>query len=689
MNESERQDRLESRLSALEADVRRLRNVVVMLSGGRPPAGEASANARDELPSTAAPEPAAPEPVSREAAASDEAARFGLAASGAPQAERPGASAHRAGAAPARGRRDLEAWFGENGLLAVGALAAVLTVGFMLKYAFDEGWISPAVRVLAGLAVGLGVAITGERLQRRGLARYGAAGVGTGAAIAYLALWAAAGPYHFVSTGVGIVALAALSAFVLANAWRSGQPWLASMAALGAYLAPLLFGDITAFPNLLLAYVAAVSVTAGSAAAARRWPLTFWIVMAGAFLLGPLGSVPLEPTSATWKAAHPALFAFYVGGAGAAALFVTRMRGWKVHEAGAWLAGWWLLGVLGLNAADEHHAWAFLLAPALLVAPGWLETLRGRSGGGGPEPSPLRAPLVRRLRFGASAAMWAGIAAAALSPGSALGPLGVACLIALVYLLPGLRARVPDLLAAGLGILALGVATEWQGTAVILGWAALVVLGAKVTARSPLAGARWLVVALGTLAAYQLIGPELARRAVSDSAFTGHWPVAAASLLAALVLLAGPLWGESTDASHPVGASSSRPIDLRAASWFLAGAVLFAAGTSEIPRAFSEHFGSSARLAAGLSVSAFWLLYAGALLATGFRLNARSVRVGGLLVAGLAVLKVTIYDLGTLDALYRVASFALLALIALAGARAYHRRARGTTGGVSAREPME
>ena len=57
-------------------------------------------------------------------------------------------------------------------------------------------------------------------------------------------------------------------------------------------------------------------------------------------------------------------------------------------------------------------------------------------------------------------------------------------------------------------------------------------------------------------------------------------------------------------------------------------------------------------------------------------MNSKAVRVTGLVVAALAISKVAFYDLANLDALYRVGSFALLALIALVGARAYHGRAK-------------
>lgn len=72
----------------------------------------------------------------------------------------------------------------------------------------------------------------------------------------------------------------------------------------------------------------------------------------------------------------------------------------------------------------------------------------------------------------------------------------------------------------------------------------------------------------------------------------------------------------------------------------------------------------------------WWLLYAGVLVRIGFWRDAELVRYAGLAVAGLAVLKIALYDLSRLEALYRVGSVFVLALIALAVAYAYNRRAR-------------
>ena len=100
--------------------------------------------------------------------------------------------------------------------------------------------------------------------------------------------------------------------------------------------------------------------------------------------------------------------------------------------------------------------------------------------------------------------------------------------------------------------------------------------------------------------------------------------------------------------------------------------------TGEIRRYFEVRSltTESASLASGLAVSAWWLVFASALVVAGFRLSLKPARVAGLAVAGMAVLKVVFFDLSSLDALYRVGSVFILALVALSLAYLYYRSDR-------------
>lgn len=150
-------------------------------------------------------------------------------------------------------------------------------------------------------------------------------------------------------------------------------------------------------------------------------------------------------------------------------------------------------------------------------------------------------------------------------------------------------------------------------------------------------------------------------RTSSDPAFIGVWSLAWYICCAGAVISAR--WWPARDlpASLPEGA---------AVLWWMAGAGVLLGGSVELHRAFPS------KLAGDLAISTFWLLYAASLVRVGFWLDRKVVRSAGLGVAALAAMKIVLYDLSALQALYRVGSFFVLALITLAVAYAYNKRAK-------------
>jgi uncharacterized membrane protein len=72
-------------------------------------------------------------------------------------------------------------------------------------------------------------------------------------------------------------------------------------------------------------------------------------------------------------------------------------------------------------------------------------------------------------------------------------------------------------------------------------------------------------------------------------------------------------------------------------------------------------------------LSSFWGLLGLAALIYGLVRDDKRIRIGGLALLGLALIKVALYDLSTLEEIYRVLSFIALGLLLLAGAFAYQR----------------
>lgn len=626
MDESSPKDPIEQRLAALESAVEEIRDTLA----------HAARQQRSVPPPPSAPPRSAPPP--------------GIPAA---PARKPAFDNLRS-ALPGR-PRDLESWLGQNALLVVGVLALVAAIGFTLKYAFDQGWVSPAARVGAGLVAAVLIAAYGERLVRRGLRRFGAGLQGAGAAIGYLSVWAAAGPFQFVPSGLGIVALSLVSGLVLLAALRSSEEFLAGMAATGAYLAPVLLGDAEATASVLLAYSVVVSAAVSTAALLRGWRLTFTVVILGYFLMGALA----WDADAGWRS-------IYITVGGGALLAAALWRNWTLEALLAWLLAW-ASALVATPLIEGLGAWVLVVAPAVLVWPVWRRAIAVPPDTGARLHADEPLGLVSTVMFYATAIAWAVVATEALPPPADAYPLLAAVAIALCFLVPGLLRGNAAMHLAGLAVVATGIAAQWEWLGASAGLSVLALFAALTTRSGPLAENRWSATALVAVGAYALFGANAEVRPENDPALVGRWAQALYLNLASIVAIAGPLWRKTEERWEKPGGFS-----LRTTTWLLAAVVAISGGTIEIPEFVVQHGGSE--LAAGLAVSAYWLILSGGLLAYGFWKDLKAVRITGLAVAGLAIGKVLFVDLAELRALYRVGSLALLAVITLLGARAYYRR---------------
>ena len=80
-----------------------------------------------------------------------------------------------------------------------------------------------------------------------------------------------------------------------------------------------------------------------------------------------------------------------------------------------------------------------------------------------------------------------------------------------------------------------------------------------------------------------------------------------------------------------------------------------------------------ARNAQNLSLTALWLVYAVILLVVGIARRSRAVRLGGLALIAVSILKVFVYDVFTLQTVYRIVAFIGLGILLLVGGFLYQR----------------
>lgn len=551
--------------------------------------------------------------------------------------------------APSSSTPDLEQWFGQRGLLIVGVLALLTATGFFLKYAIDRGWIAPAVRSALAIAAGVGVAAWGEARIRGGLRRYGAAMIGAGGGLAYLGLWAAAGPYGLIERRIGVLLLAACTIVVSLLALRHEIEGLAIWALAGAYLAPLLLPPPVPNAEAFLGYLEVIGLGTGLLASTMAWRYAYGLALGGYFLLAPAGaSRALESALGCWFLAAGALLT----------LHVTRRRSWPEARVGALMLCWLLAAVAlaALEGGPEPRLWLGLAALFAVAGLLWWQGL---------EEDPLRSPAEAFL-FVANPFVLVALTDFTAPRALEGGPGVLPALLALCYLAPGWTRRTAAHLIVGLALGALAVAQQWPPATVVLGWTALALLALVAERERGRPGGRLGTLALAVLAFGGLFGVALWSRASNGPTFADPWALALYGYLAGTAAAAQRWrtgWSDARTARW-----TTRGGELL---WVLFAAAVFVGGSVELQR----YFGQRAPLAGDLALSVFWLLYAGALVQLGFQRDRKDIRSAGLVVAAVAGLKIVVYDLSNLHALYRIASFFALALIALAVAYAYNKKA--------------
>jgi len=626
-DEREAIERLERRLEHLEAIVRKLLLPGALTQQEEPRSRvESATSSRREPRTRPGAEPAPDPPVEQEA--------------------------------DTRGVKDLEQWVGQRGLLVVGVVALVAAGGFFLKYAFDRGWISPWLRVVGAALAGIGLGVWGDRLIAQGLRRYGAGIIAAGAGLVYLGIWAAGGPYALVGRQLGLALLTGVTVAVAVLAVRHRIEELAILATVGAYLAPIVLPDRAAQPALLLGYLEVVGLGSGVLAHQMSWRRCFNVALLGYFGFGMF---------LAWGILGEPVGLWFVAAGGTAALVATAGPRWLEARAFGLAAAWLSLllhhapvqstGTPSLALAVavalagvvwwQHRAVTALHSPAIAALPEGVESVIFLA-------SPLAFALVSPIHFPDALRSWPALAPA---------------IAAVAYAAAGWPRRSVPHVALAFALLALAAAVQWHGLVLVLAWSGLA-LGA-------VAGARWLgqpgglVVApwLAMLAFVQLFWFSSGYR-TQQGAFADDWALVLYSYVLATAFSAR-LWRRPVPA---LGGTEHAHTVL----WVLTGAAILGGGSMELQRFFAARAPTweAAGLAGDLALSAYWLLYAAALVRAGFWLEQKAVRSAGLGVAGLAILKIALYDLSNLEALYRVGSFFVLALITLAVAYAYSRRAQ-------------
>ncbi|HEV2489580.1 MAG TPA: DUF2339 domain-containing protein [Candidatus Acidoferrales bacterium] len=267
---------LEQRILGIEKALGRLMEQGVAPSAVTPPTAPTPAATAEVIPSAAIRPAVAPEPIPSTPAAP-------------PRAISPTTSTVEPPAVPPREpdkfpiasspAPDFENVVAGKWLNYVGIVALLFATAFFIKYAFDNNWVGPRGRVAIGLLAGTALLVWSERLLRRGYKYFSEGIAGLGAAVLYLSIWGGMHYYHIFTSGQAFAGMIVVTAVMAAVSLGRNSQRLAMLALAGGFLTPTLVSTGQDHEIVLFTYTALLSAAMLAIERARSWkwlpPLAF------------------------------------------------------------------------------------------------------------------------------------------------------------------------------------------------------------------------------------------------------------------------------------------------------------------------------------------------------------------------------------------------------------------------------
>jgi uncharacterized membrane protein len=506
---------------------------------------------------------------------------------------------------------DLETLIGGRWLNRIGIVAIIGAVTFFLKYAFDNNWIGPSGRVAIGVLLGAAMLPWSQWLLNRGYSYFSEGIAGLGATVMYVSIWAGCQYYKLFSLDVGFFAMIIVTAGMAAVALGRNSQRIALLSLFGGFLTPILVSEGKDAQVVLFTYL---------------------LILGGGLLLIELRR--------DWRSLTPISFLlsqFYFWG-----WYSQFYRSDKLERTVIFATLFFLLYAAlpvirsvrfsGLRELDVvvvlANSFAYLGALYIMLWPKdrWPLTLLVLALSAGqvlvarlvPPPKPGESPLTRLLFAG----------------------------LALTFATLAIPIRLDG---------------KWITLAFAVEGAILVWTGFRSMARYLRAGGYFL---LALAAIRLLIFPLPAAQFLFNERFAAY---------AVLIVCFGVVLYAAREQSSNVSGEERNALGI-----FAVAINVFAliALSLELWDQFGSHagLGIDSALAQHLSLSLLWTAYASGLIALGVSRESALLRWQALVLFGLVVCKVFVYDSSFLERFYRIVSFFILGLVLLTVSFLYQRR---------------
>ncbi|HEY4951367.1 MAG TPA: DUF2339 domain-containing protein [Candidatus Acidoferrales bacterium] len=499
----------------------------------------------------------------------------------------------------------------------VGILALLFAVTFFLKYAFDNNWVGPRGRVGIGLLAGGVLYPWSQHLLARGYKYFSEGIAGLGAAVLYLSLWAGWHYYHIFPQEIAFVAMIVVTAVTLVVAVGRDSERIAFLALVGGLITPILVSTGENHEVALFTYLTILGAGVLGIAWVRDWK-----------------SLPPTQFLATlvyfwgWysdfyradELAITVLFAtvFFI-------LFAAlpMIRSWRDGELSGLEAGIVLVNSLAYLVALREMLWPdnrwVLTVAVLALAAGHLAAERML-----PEKRGTEVRLARILYAG----------------------------LALTFVTLAIPIRLDGK----------WITIAWAVQGAVLIWSGL---------RVRFAAMRW-----AGLALFAVVAGRLALISIPADTFLLNERFATFAISVACFVLSC-YFAATSDEELSEGESKAFVITAIAAN-----ILAIAASSLEVWDVFGRmpSLGIDRGHAQELALSMLWLVWALGLLGAGLWKKSETIRWQALVLLGVVIVKVFLFDLSFLEKFYRIVSFLLLGLALMLISFYYQRQLLGRKG---------
>ena len=631
---------------------------------------------------------------------------------------------------------------GGNWLARIGIVALIFGVAFFISLAIDRGWLGEVERVALGLVGGLVFLGAGEYCRKR-YGVWAQTVTGGGIAILFLSAYGAFALYGLISTHIAFGAFVLITLAGALLSLRHEAAGVAVLSILGGFATPLLLREQLPDERMLLLYVLVLDVGVLGLAGFRNWRWLTLLAWAGSLVLFGFWQQELEPSVALGQIGITAIFLIFAGAtvvfhvvrqqpAGIADLALVTLNAAAYYLISyrlisepyqSWMGGFTasvtafyvlLAAACRMRGPEQINTtlfsaglavvFAVLAVPIQLGGP-WISVAWGVEG-----LVLVWLSFLLRMRE----LRWAGYVTFVVSavwlvavdtPGAFTEDFtpflngymisyGLAILAFALsgYLLWRRRYEMEEqeqaaysVFAAGAcALAAIAIPVQLDGVWISIAWAVEAVLILALSARLNLSEIRW--VSYGVLSAMlvRLLGFDTFDLDLETFRPVINWRFLAFSTGIAALYSAGWLAFRNRDgnAASPTEKGDSRvafPVLLTLANlttlWLLSSEILASADSAlfNLPGNVSENVSS-------LGLSLLWVVYAAVLIVLGVVRRWRWVRVAGLALLAVPVVKLFAYDSRTLEQEYRVIAFIVLGLILLAAGLLYQRNSRAVRG---------